>query len=377
MEAQRQPNNTVQLHRGSTTDPSSTRPGLGSLGKSVLDALPIGVVIFDRDLKVVEASSRATALIKLGNRIDKSLAQGTEGPERPGIDWKLQLISALSSESPCSFEPVSSKLDGKKTALKITCMPLRQAGKPAASLGGVLIEDVTDRVHLEKELADTERLAALGKLTSKVAHELNDPIDGILRYINLATRIVEYENLDKPIEYLARCREGLMRMIQIVSELLGFSRGSRIVSENVKIEQIIEDALRTIDARTESSRIELVRNYAALPAMRSGNLFQVFCNIIKNAYDAMPEGGQLHITTRLAADAVVVEFRDTGTGFSPENSEALFEPFFTTKDKSKGTGLGLAICKDIIERHKGQLTAENAPGGGSIFTVYLPLPSGS
>ena len=90
----------------------------------------------------------------------------------------------------------------------------------------------------------------------------------------------------------------------------------------------------------------------------------------------MPDGGELSISTRLAADnTAVVEFRDTGTGFAPADAEIIFEPFFTIKDKGKGTGLGLAICKDIIERYNGRITAENAPGGGSIFTVYLPVES--
>jgi two-component system NtrC family sensor kinase len=228
--------------------------------------------------------------------------------------------------------------------------------------------------------ADTERLATLGKLTSKVAHELNNPMDGILRYINLTMRIVEQENLEKAKEYLTQCRKGLMRMVQIVSELLEFSRSAYPPFEHAKIEQIIEDAIKTMDTRAEALNVRILSSYApGVPEIRSGNLFQVFCNLIKNALDAMPDGGQLCISTRPAEDnTVVVEFRDTGVGFAPENAKVIFEPFFTTKDKGKGTGLGLAICKDIIERYNGRITAENAPGGGSIFTVYLPAaPIGS
>jgi two-component system, NtrC family, sensor kinase len=238
----------------------------------------------------------------------------------------------------------------------------------------------SEKANIQKLSADTERLATLGKLTSKVAHELNNPMDGILRYINLTMRIVEQENLEKAKEYLIQCRKGLMRMVQIVSELLEFSRNTYAPFEHVKIEHIIEDAIKTMDTRVETSNVRILSSYAAdTPEILSGNLFQVFCNLIKNALDAMPDGGQLHISTRLAADnTTVVEFRDTGAGFAPENANVIFEPFFTTKDKGKGTGLGLAICKDIIERYNGLITAENAPGGGSIFTVYLPAaPTGS
>jgi signal transduction histidine kinase len=233
----------------------------------------------------------------------------------------------------------------------------------------------SEKTDTQKRLADTERLAVLGKLTSKVAHELNNPMDGILRYINLTMRIAEQENLEKAKEYLTQCRQGLMRMIQIVSELLEFSRNTYTSFEHVKIEQLIEDAIKTMDMRAETSNVQILSSYAPdIPEIRSGNLFQVFCNLIKNALDAMPAGGQLKISTRLAADnTAVVEFRDTGVGFAPENTKVIFEPFFTTKDKNKGTGLGLAICKDIIESYNGRITAENAPGGGSIFTVYLPV----
>jgi signal transduction histidine kinase len=233
----------------------------------------------------------------------------------------------------------------------------------------------SEKTDTQKRLADTERLAVLGKLTSKVAHELNNPMDGILRYINLTMRIAEQENLEKAKEYLTQCRQGLMRMIQIVSELLEFSRNTYTSFEHVKIEQLIEDAIKTMDMRAETSNVQILSSYAPdIPEIRVGNLFQVFCNLIKNALDAMPAGGQLKISTRLAADnTAVVEFRDTGVGFAPENAKVIFEPFFTTKDKNKGTGLGLAICKDIIESYNGRITAENAPGGGSIFTVYLPV----
>lgn len=240
--------------------------------------------------------------------------------------------------------------------------------------------ETTEKANIQRVSANTERLATIGKLASKVAHELNNPMDGILRYINLTLRIIEQEKLEKPREYLIQCRKGLMRMVQIVSELLEFSRNTyALLDEYVKIEQIIEDAIKTMDTGADASTVQILRNYSpSIPQIRSGNLFQVFCNLIKNALDTMPDGGRLRISTRLAEDnTAVVEFGDMGTGFAPENAEAIFEPFFTTKDKGKGTGLGLAICKDIIERRHGRITAENAPEGGSIFTVYLPIDSNS
>jgi len=233
---------------------------------------------------------------------------------------------------------------------------------------------VSEKRNREKQLAETERLATLGKLASKVAHELNNPLDGILRYINLALRSIERGNLEKPKEYLTQCRQGLIRMVQIVSELLEFSRNSYTYFEPVKIEQIIEDAIRTMELGAQQRGVRILRNYSSqVPSITGGNLFQVFCNLIKNALDAMPDGGELTISTSLTDQTVRVVFKDTGVGFAPDNAETIFEPFFTTKDS--GTGLGLAICKDIVERHNGRIVAEAAPNRGSVFTVYLPLTS--
>lgn len=170
-----------------------------------------------------------------------------------------------------------------------------------------------------------------------------------------------------------------MRMVQIVSELLEFSRNTYSPFEQVKIERIIDDAIKSMDTGTEASNVQILTDYAAnMPKIRTGNLFQVFCNLIKNAIAAMPEGGSLNISTELTADnTIIIKLCDTGTGFAPENAEIIFEPFFTTKERGKGTGLGLAICKDIIERYDGRITAENRDEGGSIFTVYLPIEGNS
>ncbi len=363
------PEQNGEQPRGHTTNDHS---GFGPLGNSIVQSLPIGVIAFDRDLKIIEANPQAAKLIELGDYIDKSLAKGTD--DKVWLGWRQQLKSAVSTGETCRFDNVSYTSNSKTKLLRIICTALKES-KTARNLGGtVIIEDITEELNIQRQLAKAEKLATVGKLASKVAHELNNPLDGILRYVNLAMRIVEQENLEKPKEYLTQCRQGLMRMVQIVSELLEFSRSTYAPLEYVKIEQIIEDAIKTMDKGAEALNIRILRNYTPeLPQIRSGNLFQVFRNLTKNALDAMPDGGELRISTRLAAsDTIVAEFHDTGTGLPLENAEAIFEPFFTTKDKSKGTGLGLAICKDIIESYHGRITAENAPEGGSIFTVYLP-----
>lgn len=347
----------------------------GPLGESVFSVLPIGVVAFGHDLKVIEANPRAAELITLDQTIDKSLANGTD----PEIwqTWTEQLRDCLSKSKIATFESVSYKspAEGNQKQLRIICTPLDSSNSSGPIGGIVTIEDITDVINVQRQLVNAEKLAAVGKLASKVAHELNNPMDGILRYINLTLRIIEQEKLDKPKEYLGQCKQGLMRMVQIVSDLLEFSRSTYTSFEYVKIEELIEDAIKTMDTKVHASNVKISRNYAAaMPKVRTGNLFQVFCNLIKNALDAMGESGALTISTHMTSDGtMVVKFQDTGPGFDPSNEQLLFEPFFTTKEKDKGTGLGLAICKDIIDRYNGWITAENAPAGGSIFTVYLPI----
>lgn len=346
--------------------------GFGLPGELIFQSLPMGIVAFDSDMKIHRINFQAAKLIDLCDYIDKSLSKGTDHKIWQG--WTEQLTSAISTAKPCTFDDVSYTSEGKTKLLRITCVPLMGADK-AKPIGGVMtVEDVTERINIERSLANAERLAAVGKHASKIAHELNNPLDGILRYINLAMRIVEQENLQKPREYLTQCRQGLMRMVQIVSELLEFSRSTYTPLEYVKIEQVIEDALKTTESRAETVGISIIRNYTfGLPQVKSGNLFQVFCNLAKNALDAMPNGGELRISTYLTPDnTIAAELRDTGTGFPPERKEDIFEPFFTTKEGGKGTGLGLAICRDIVESYHGRITAQNAPDGGSIFTVYLP-----
>jgi len=160
------------------------RSGFGLLAESILQSLPIGIVAFDPDLKILRANADAAKLIELGDYIDKSLAKGTDDKIWQG--WTQQLTSAISTRKPCVFDDISYKSDGKTKLFRIVCAPL-EANESAKCLGGIIIvEDVTERIDLQRRLANAERLAAVGKHASKVAHELNNPLDGILRYINLA-----------------------------------------------------------------------------------------------------------------------------------------------------------------------------------------------
>jgi signal transduction histidine kinase len=370
---QKQPDNSIKTgHDQHQHPPSAQKPGLRDLGQSIIESLRPGVVAFDRQLRIIQANSQAGRLIDLGEYIDQSLAKGTD----PNVwgNWTQSLKSAITTGQKSDFKAVRYNFDAKKRLLHIVCTPLKQ-GRTQKVIGGtVVIEDVTEKVDIEHQLAQAERFAAIGKVAGKVAHELNNPMDGILRYINLAIRVIDGGNPEKAAEYLQQCRSGLMRMIQVIGELLEFSRSTYPPFEHTPIDQIIEDAVRAMESAAKRMNIEVIRDCPDdMPRFRGTGLFQVFCNLIKNAADAMQGAGRLKITMRRSDNFLEVQFHDTGPGFEHQNAEAIFEPFFTTKTHGRGTGLGLAICKDIVEKYNGKITARNAPDHGSIFTVLLPL----
>lgn len=344
---------------------------------SLLQSLPLAIAAFDGDLRIVEANVRAREMLAPEDYIDKALAGGIA--ETTESSWAESLKKSLSGGETRAFDNVGYALDGKTLVLRITCIPLPKREGANGVAGLILMEDITQSANLKQQLSEAERLVCLGRLAAKVAHELNNPLDGILRYVNLSLRAAERGHPDKPQEYLLKCREGLMRMVKITSELLEFSRRSRTSLEYVKIEQIIEDALKAMESPTQAQNVRILRDYGGgIPEIRSGNLFQVFSNLTKNALDAMPDGGELRVSSRLEGDDwVAVEYFDTGKGFAPEDAESLFAPFFTASTSGKGTGLGLAICRDIVESRNGRITARNSAEGGCVFRVLLPVKGNS
>ena len=345
---------------------------LNNLAEMIIESICPGVVAFDSDLKVIRANTQAAELIELDEFIDQTLSKGTD--HKIWNNWTDLLKSAIASNKKAEFEAVRYNYNGRKKLLHIACTALKDKRTQTSFGGAIVIKDVTKTIGTEQQLAQAERLAALGKVAGKVAHELNNPMDGILRYVNLALRVMETQDVEKAKEYIQHCRSGLMRMVHIITELLEFSRNTYAAFEYAPIDKIIKDAVKAMEPAGNQIEIEITQDSPRqLPHIKNNNLFQVFCNLIKNAFDAMEGKGKLKITTRLIHDNVAIEFRDTGPGIPSENVQAIFEPFFTTKYRSRGTGLGLAICKDIVEKYNGRITAENVPAGGCIFTVYLPL----
>ena len=340
----------------------------------VLQGLPLGVLVFDRELRVVYRNELARRMFTSVATVPELLAAGVV--EGSGRDWAAELARVLETRMPLRQDHVVFVTGNTELLLNLVCTPLTDRSGGEVTGGILAIEDITNRAGLERRLAVSERLAPVGKLAARVAHELNNPLDGILRYINLSIRLLDASTAGKVVGYLEESRQGLMRMAQIISELLEFSRSSSARFEEMNINGAVEEAVRTMQDNAQRAGVMMATflREEGMPVLRGGMLFQVCCNLIKNAIDAMPDGGRLTITAAVVDRQVVLRFEDTGVGL-PDDIDRIFEPFFTTKKAGQGTGLGLAICKDYIERLHGRIVAQRGEPHGAVFTIHIPLAS--
>mgnify|MGYP005840004429 CR=1 FL=1 len=226
----------------------------------------------------------------------------------------------------------------------------------------------------QAQLIQVEKLAAMGRLAASIAHELNNPLQAIQNCLHLVLKRPLPES--KRRQYLEMAQEEVERLIGIVQGMLEFyrpSKGQRApIDTNTVVENVLALAAKQLQHGQVTVHQRLAPNLPPLEAV-SDQLKQVFLNIVINAVEAMPEGGDLYVDTGLTPDRrwITVSFTDTGMGLSPEEQANIFEPFYTTK--TKGTGLGLSVSYGIIERHGGSIEVHSQPGQGSRFTVKLPV----
>ncbi len=353
-----------------STEPLSAE-WLNQWARDVFEGLEIGVLVLGQKLKIEYRNSIVADRFPTVDEVDALFAGARFLVPFDG--WRSELTAVLHACVEKRFEFAIEQRGGGVVVWSVLCRPLRKNGQGRAYGVITSVRDVTYKFGLEERLAVSERLASIGKLAAKVAHELNNPLDGILRYVNLALRLTRTAQDEKLRNYLSESKIGLMRMMRIISELLEFSRSSREQVDCTGINELIDQAIEEFTPRAKDNRIVIAADFKndQMPAVRGSQLYQVIGNLIKNAIDAMPKGGRLSITSGLVNDHVVIRVADTGPGL-PENPAQVFEPFFTTKKAGEGTGLGLAICRDFIERMGGAIEAVNDPDGGAVFTLRIP-----
>jgi two-component system NtrC family sensor kinase len=275
----------------------------------------------------------------------------------------------------------------RKIPVQISATPLLKDDQPEGWV--FFTRDLREIRRLEREVADQaqilhqDKMMSLGRLAASVVHEINNPLSGILNFSRLMSRILQKgplteERRKKFIQHLSLVENETHRCSKIVSSLLAFSRKSQPAFDRLNIHELIERCVSLSRHKLELQNIQLTTSIQEnlLPLEGDVNqLQQCLINIIFNAMDAMPQGGNLYIGGNLHENgsAVTISIKDTGAGIPKEDLPFIFEPFFTTKQEGFGVGLGLSTVYGIIERHRGDIGVESKEGSGTTFTITLPV----
>ncbi len=242
----------------------------------------------------------------------------------------------------------------------------------------IIMDDITERVELETQLSQADKLSSIGLLAAGVAHEVNTPLAVISSYAQMLSKQLQGDEQKGGL--LDKITRQTFRASEIVNNLLNFSRTSGAEFAEVNVNRIILDTLSLLEHQFKTAKIRVQDDLAPhLPAIQgnAGRLQQVFLNLFLNAKDAMPNGGTLRIMTS-NGDGVSVVVSDTGSGIAQEHIQRIYDPFFTTKaspqdGQKRGTGLGLSVTYGIIQEHAGKIRVESSPEEGTTFYLDFPL----
>ena len=226
--------------------------------------------------------------------------------------------------------------------------------------------------ELERQLFHAERLATVGRLAAGIAHEINNPLEGMSNWLSLARSELQRGRTGAAEEHLGRAREGLDRAAGIVHQVLGQSDPAKAPWVTVDLNQVLRESEEFLESRQEFAGVSFGLELHRTPLLVRGNpvmLAQVAVNLILNACEAQPRGGEVRIRSERVGAHAVAEIADRGQGVKESDRERIFEPFFSTKDS---TGLGLSICHSIVRQHEGELTVAAREGGGALFRMTLP-----
>jgi len=279
-----------------------------------------------------------------------------------------------------SYPLVNFRRDGKEIECSFSAAVVYDVqGNEIATVGTFV--DLKERLEMERKLIRTqeqllqsEKLAAMGRLTSQIAHELNNPLYGIMNTLELMK--TEIPPTSKRRKILEMALSETVRLTDMLRKMLSFSKPDQEKKQPTDINAVLDEILLINEKQLQENSIKIKPSLAkdlGMVVASKNQLRQVFLNMISNARDAMPEGGTLSVKTKADKKNINIEISDTGVGIEPKNIKKIFDTFFTTKDSVKGVGLGLSVCYGFIQDHGGDIEAQSEPGSGTTFTISLPL----
>ncbi len=343
---------------------------LKDFSENIVESLNVGVLSVDLNDRVESWNTQMESL----TGIRRSEALGRTLPEVLPLDLVAEIAARAGEERVSGIYkyPLRGR-DGHTLIINVSIAPL--VGKTGERLGRlILIEDVSQRVRLEDQMVQTEKLTSLGLLAAGVAHEVNTPLAVISNYIQMLAKQLPSD--DPRHTLIEKIVKQTFRASEIVNHLLNFSRTGATEFTEVNLNAVIEETLTLVSHPFRSARISVIKNLdpSLPPVLGSVNrLQQVFLNLFLNARDAMPEGGMLEVRTAAQNGTVEVEVTDTGVGIPREHLNRIFDPFFTTKGSGRGTGLGLSVSYGIIKEHAGKIDVRSTPGKGTSFRLEFPV----
>lgn len=236
--------------------------------------------------------------------------------------------------------------------------------------------DVSDRKRLESQLIQSEKMAAIGQLAAGIAHEIRNPLGIILNALYDLSEILDTDN-PEVWEDLRIAKDEIVRAQEIINNLLEFSRESVAEIEEINLNDLLRKTLQLMHKYLQINNVKVVTTFGKVGTCLANQnaLRQVFLNLITNAVQAMPQGGELRLRTqRTANKSILIEVSDTGIGIPERHLNNIFDPFFTTKEPGQGTGLGLSVVHSVIKRYHGRITVRSKPNEGTTFLIELPCP---
>jgi hypothetical protein len=350
---------------------------LKEFNESIVESINVGLMAVDLNGCITRLNSALEEIFSItrddaiGKRVEDLFAEEFADTLHQvlGVDgWQLRQTRQI-------YKLHTATRGGRSLVLNIALAPLSTDSDERTGALAVF-EDVTQRLHLEEQLQQREKLSSIGLLAAGVAHEVNTPLTGVSSYTQMLLNMLP-EN-DPKHALLLKVRRQADRATDIVNNLLNFSRtGSAAEFAGVDIHRVLDDTLQLLEPQLRRSQIEIVRDYAeSLPQVHGNSvkLQQVFTNLILNARDSIANGnGRIILATRNGDDdGLVVEIADNGVGIAPDDIVKIYDPFFTTKGVGRGTGLGLAVTYGIVQEHSGHINVSSTPGLGTTFRITLP-----